>query len=400
MKINTTSGLLFLSSLCLCSLAQTPLSLEQALQQSRNNPALTALFQGRSDLANSDVTQVASWDNPELTLSTESIDEAGSTARESYLLLSQRFELFGLRRLKTSAAQQQEVAAQLQNQMQQLALDALVEELFFTSLHYQERIAVLQMSLDESARLLDVISAREKAGSASGYDRIRMQRLQAEALGDQAREQAFLARSQAQLKVLLSRSDNFKLAGSLLPEAPPPDLDLTRQLSLQMLDAQLQAGSLLENAAGRWLLPEITLEGGFKQSSFAGTDDTGVYLAARLPLPLLNRNKAAQQRARATVQVARAEKELTQSRVLGAERGLREQILQLTQAARNFEAQVVQPGQQLKTIAQAGYLADSLDILALIDAVQSQRDAQLKLLDKHAEVRQLHLELAKLGGAQ
>lgn len=387
-------------------LAQNPqLTLAEALTRGLARSDLKSILEGRSALADSDIVMLRTWDNPELSVASEHIKEAGLSTRENELLLSQRIELFGVQRLKTQAAQHHRNAVLLENKSQLLDIEALIKEGFFEVLFYQERLKVLAAWNLEVQKITEIIALREKAGQASGYDRRRLLRELSESRAMLARGRAFHAASWEQLGSLLGLDGSYTVTGMLLPASdeglPSSDgLSLAQHPKLLAYDEKIKAAALQVKAAQHWVLPEITLEAGLKTISVAGENDSGILLSAKLPLPVFNRKKSSLMQARAKGRVARGEKAWAQSKAEGEVRALGKQILLLRASVGPFRKEAKETSQDLVRIARQSYQAGELDILALLDAYRSSRDADLKVLAMEFETRGLMIELERLGGEQ
>lgn len=213
-----------------------------------------------------------------------------------------------------------------------------------------------------------------------------------------ARDRGFHAASWEQLRTLLELDGTYKLAGSLLPPLPEKGMPLSQHPKFLAYDEAIKAASLQEMAARHWKMPEITVSVGIKNTDIAGEKDTGLFLSARLPLPVFNRKKSGLMQARAKGMVARGEKALAQARSEGRVRALRQQIHQLRTSGELLRSQAIATSLELVDIAQLAYQAGEMEITVLLDAFRSLRDAEIMAVAMDAEARGFSIELEQMGG--
>jgi len=379
---------------------QPTLSLEKALTRGLDRADLREALAGHEAVAESEILEQRTWDAPEISAHRESLSRNGGDEVESAFAVAQRFKLGGTRRLKVEAAKRKKNAASLQNESRILDFAALIKTQFFEVLHRQQRLVALTDWEEKTAQIAEVIALRENAGEISGYDRRRLTRELAETRALLARERAFHSGERERLAEILSLDRLPQLTGVLLPPEPDGSLKVEGHPELRAFDATAKAASLEEQAANRWRLTEITLEAGVKAVELSGASDQGVVLSARLPLPLWNSKQSQRLKARAECMVARSEKALAQSQAEGEARALRRQIRQLRAAVAQFRQDGVAASHELLRIAQLAYREGEVDLLAVLDACQSLRDARLTALSMAAETRALMIELERLGGVQ
>lgn len=390
-------------SLALPTYAQqaTPkLSLQQALERGLSRSDLQDILQGRIDLAESKVLELQTWDNPEMLLSTESTEPAGVDTKEHYLLFSQRIEMPKTRRLQTQAARHLANATNLRNQSELLTTKAHIKDVFYKVLYQQTRVSVMDHWHMEVQRVRNIVAKREEAGQVSGYDRRRLSREIAEAQALRAEQQASYLANWERLKTFLQLDEDYQLIGQLLPPSQTLVPELTAHPDLLAYEEDIQAASLQAMAANKWRFSEMTVEAGLKKTSIADQDDNGLFLSARLPLPFLNRNKSHLMKAKAQSMVAAGEKALAQSKAQGHIRALNTKISQTRTAAEHYRLHALEESKDLVKIALLSYQEGEIEILSLLDAYTSVRDAELKSLDFEFEIRKLTTELERIGGVK
>ena len=383
--------------------AQEPaptLTLSQAIKRGLSHPDLEAYVNGRSALAESEVMKQRTWDNPQIFLSREDIDQTGIKTNETYFLVSQRVDLLGIRSLRTRAAKHKKQAVHWENQNQERDREALLRERFFDVLYFQKRIEVWQdwqVNIDQIAQ---IVAKRERAGQVSGYDRRRVARELSEARVMTARDRAFHEGKWEQLAALVALDDLHTLSATLLPPAGEFELSLTTNPRFRAFDEEIEAVSLEEKAARKWMFREVTFEAGLKETRIGGEKETGLFLSVKVPVPVFDRNKSSQMRAQAKGKIAGAEKALALAETQGRLNSLKRQIRLNRAMIHQFRTETIGSSRELVAIAEAAYSAGEMEILTLIEAYRSLRDASLKVLSFEAETRFLFIELGRLGGGQ
>jgi outer membrane protein, heavy metal efflux system len=384
--------------LALCAFAQDPTALDisAALELALANPEFKASLAGRYELADQERALQATLDNPELELNTERIN--GADTRESLLIVSQRFELFGTRSARVEAAKHLTRVTELQNQDRALAQKALIQERFYKTLYLQERLAVWQAWQQNIQQIESVAAKREQAGEVSGYDRRRLSRELAEARIMMARDSALQSGSWERLRALLALEGPRALSGSLLPNPPSGKAAVDSHPSLLAYDEEIAAAASEARAASHWLLPELTLAAGVKEVQLGAESDRGYYFATRLPLPLFDRKRAALAKANAKAELTRAERSLALAETRGQALASQRELEQSLTAIADYRQQAIDVSKELVHITQTAYREGETDLLELLDAYRSLRDAELNLLAMALDARALAIDFERLGG--
>ena len=389
--------LLWLSSAFLAGDELPSLTLDQALGKAMAQEDFRHMLDAYLEMEAGEIERVTTYQNPELSLSSEDIDQAGIATHERLLVVSQKIDLFGLRKKRILAAQALQEAGQFRNQEREQAMKALVARQFYLALYAGERVGILETRLVETWKLSDVITLREEAGEVSGYHRLRLDRELAKAGVRLAEERAAFDAARKQLGVLLAMPGDFRLEGELLP-AETPRVDADRHPSLLASERELAAASLQESEARQRLLRDITLEAGIKQVAMDGVSDTGTFLGLRVALPVWNRNNAAVMAARARGSIVRGEMELKSQQNNARIAALEVRLAELRKALAQHQNEVVALSRQLIDIAILAYAEDEMDLQGLLDAYQGLAADELQERAMAAEIRILTLELRGLGG--
>lgn len=250
--------------------------------------------------------------------------------------------------------------------------------------------------LEEAAR---VLTRREEAGSASGYERARLTIARELSFSHLAQARGQLESSTQRLGTWLGlRRGSFRVATSieLISESAEAELMRDRGQSRRAMQSARESQRLAVEAddrAGWAWLPSLELAGGMKRANNTGTaSGFGYVLGVSLSIPVLDHGQAQRAQGRAQRMLAQARSEAL-SRTIAADL---QSALATFRAARRelrrFEAQTSDQVEVLLTAAQSGYREGERSIVELLDAQRARADVaeqRLSLLGtaKRAEVR-------------
>ena len=382
--------------LCLASpaAAQTVLSEADVLAQlSADSPRLRAI-RAAIDVARADVEAARRWPNPRATYNRESV--AGVT--EHMVTVSQPLPITGRRGLEAEAASAVADAVSRRSDDAIRQARAELRAAFADLAAAQVRESELSRARDKLQEVVGVITRRERAGDAAGYDRLRAEREVTDIEADVAAARADRARALGTLGAYLSTIADPTSLVVAVPAAPSraalPTVDelistaQTRGES-RALQREIDAAHLSEQAAERRLIPEPEVVAGTKSSNAAG-GDVGSVISVHATVPLFDWNRP--ERARAKAQAARTESELAvfNATVRAQIMALRALVLERRDAADRYRASSTSAA-DLERIAQVSYDLGETGILQLLDAYRSgasvrARQAALDAAARHAEI--------------
>ncbi len=374
---------------------QTSLTESQALAQlSPDSPRVRAVRSG-VEIARADVLAAGRWPNPRLTIDRESV--AGVT--EYLTMVTQPLPVTGRRGLDSQSASAMVAATSSRADDDVRRLRADLQLAFADLLAAQTREREWIAARDRLQGLANILAAREKAGDAAGFDRLRAERevldVEAElstAVSDRARAQAVVAGFLGpQPGAIVATSGEVK-------PAPVPDLttlleraDMTRG-ELAAIGHELESARFAARAAERRLVPEPEIVAGTK-SSTAGTGDIGSVFSLHVAIPLFDR--AQPERTMATARIAQAEAQAQAFRLTlrGQVDSLREAVIQRRAAADRYRTQAAAATTQIERIAQVSYDAGERGILELLDAFRLGASARVRQVALDLATRQAEIEL-------
>jgi cobalt-zinc-cadmium efflux system outer membrane protein len=398
------------TSLCVAALAlvgsnaayaQMVLTEAEALARlSADSPRVRTL-RAEIDVAEADAAAASRFPNPRLTLSREAV--AGIA--EDFWLVSQPLPVTGRRNLEAHAAEALVRATRFR--VSDLERRARAElRLAFVSLRERQiREGQLAATVRDFRELADVLAKREEAGDAAGFDRLRAEREVLDVEADLAAAAAARVQAQAEVAAFFSPPVD-PLAITVVTEVGAPralpagDELVTRAEArgdLLALSQQLEASRLTGRAAARRNVPEPEIVAGMKRSTVAG-GDRGSVVSVLIAVPLFDRSRPEQARARARERQVGAELELRGAQVRAEVTGLRDIVAERRASADAYRTAAVGRSDQLRRIARVSYDAGERGILELLDAYRSAAAARLRLAELDRDVARAEIELEFASG--
>ncbi len=365
------------------------------------------------DVARVDILSAGRWPNPRVNWDRQSV--AGVT--EHLITVSQPLSITGRRGLDVQAASARVAASSNRIDDESRRLRGDLRLAFADLVAAQVRERELTAARDRLRELADILSKREAAGDAAGFDRLRAEREVLDVDADRAIAATERARAQAILASFFGDGTDPSLVvavGGSTPPVPVPPLEAlmeqaeTRRGELLALRQDFEAAHLSQRAADRSLVPEPELFVGTKSSTATGggvgsvitigAGDIGPVVAVHATIPLFDR--ARPERALAVARAAQA-----QARADAFRRVLRGQIAALRAAvvarrdvATRYRAEAVNNADQIERIAQVSYDAGERGILELLDAYRIGSTARVRQATLDATVRQAEIELEFASG--
>lgn len=347
----------------------------------------------------------SAYPNPQLSYMREQTFGAFGTA-ENYLSVAQTVDIGNRRGLASQAGDARSRAARRDGDAVRLSVAADARQRFYELLYRRRRVAALESWAAHVTDALTIVTRREQRGDVATYDRRRLERERAVAAARLGAERAALAGAEARLQALLGTEiSRMSIAGTLLPDSDPKPLQTLRASSssrpdVRALDLQIEAASLDRNAASRWWLPDLRLEGGWKGVNLgSGGRTDGFLLGASFSLPLWDRSSGLARIAEGEARAARGRRALIAAEFDGEFGGAREEAVQLRRTASEFREQTNSASGVLVRMTSAGYEGGELGVLELLDAYRGAADDELTALDMEQAARRARIELDRLTGA-
>jgi len=342
-----------------------------------NNRTITAARLRRAvDQAGIDVA--AERPNPELRY-----EQAKETPHQS-LTAAQPVELAGKRGKRMAVARAVAQTGEAELAMTRADVRAQVRRAYYGLAAAQERV-VLAVDLQALAgRARDTAQQRFQAGDVARLEVLQADLLLAQAQSEAASVAADRDASRAELNALLGRPT---LAPTHVAEDPGdfalPAVEIAATAAMQgnaelaVLDRQLQEAVARAALARAEQTPDPTLEAAVTHDA-PGEFDWGWRFAVGLTLPLWTRHSAAVRVEDATLAQLRAQREAFVQKLEGAVgAALARARVQREQYAR-YRDQVLPETREIEAMAEDSYRSGQTDLPALLQALQSVREARAK----------------------
>lgn len=257
-------------------------------------------------------------------------------------------------------------------------------------------VAMREVADVDATRLREGLVS-EAVGLRTALEADRARVALARASSDAAQARAHLARLLGVELAALPR-----LAALTVPALPsPPDslaavtIALTRRADVRARDAAVDESARRRAAEQRGVLGDVQLQGGTKETGGFMTGQVGI----ALPMPLLNRNGGARQRAAGEAAEARVLRDDLRLAVRGAVAAAWLGYVAARDAsasARTFEAR----GNDIARIARVAYREGHITLTELLDAERAAADALRAQLQWMADAWLARLELERAMGAR
>lgn len=368
---------------------------------SADSPRVRAMRAG-IDIARVDVLTAGRWPNPRVTYDRESV--AGVT--EHMAMVAQPLPITGRRGFEVDAASAMVAATTSRSDDEIRRLRADLRLAFADLVAAQTRERELTAARDRLRELSEVLTKREAAGDAAGFDRLRAEREVLEIEADRTAAGVERARAQGTLSGFFTDvpdpSRLTAVGASTATAAVPPVAALVEQAEsirgeILALRHEIEAARFSERAVNRRLIPEPELVAGTKSSTAAG-GDLGSVITVHATIPLFDR--ARPERALALAKAAQAQARLDAFRLTlrGQIAALRGVVIERRAAAERYRAGAITSADQIERIAQVSYDAGERGILELLDAHRLGATARIRQASLDAAVRQAEIELEFVSG--
>jgi cobalt-zinc-cadmium efflux system outer membrane protein len=387
----------------------TTLTLTEAevVHQALGRAPLVDALAGAVEVEHGQAATLSAYPNPQLSYLREQTFGTLGTA-EDYISLSQMIDLGNRRGLRGNAAERRALAVEHEGAAVLARIAAEARLRFYEVLYRQHRAQALRSFIARIDAAFGIVARREARGDAALYDRRRLEREQWVAEDRLEAELAALDLARARLGALLDDPASIGLditvTGELLPTTEPPSLPSLREAvsqrsDLRALDVRREAAVLDRRSAGRWWVPDLRLEGGWKGVSIARQGRTdGFMIGAALSLPLWNASSGLARVADGEARAVAGRRQLLEAELLGEVTGLHAEAVRLAATARRARARSLAASHDLVRIAGAGYEGGELTVLELLDAYRGAADDELSALALDREARRARIELDRAAG--
>jgi cobalt-zinc-cadmium efflux system outer membrane protein len=354
------------------------------------------------DIARADVLAANRWPNPRVTFDREAV--AGVT--ENMTMVSQALPITGRRGfdVQSATALVDAVSVRADEAVRRARADLRLAFAQLVSAQVRER--ELAATRDRLRGLADVLSKREAAGDAAGFDRLRAEREVIDLDADRAAASTDRARAQSALAGFfgdpIEPSTIVAVDPSPTPAPLPPLSALVERAEsargeLIALRKEIDAARLSGRSVDRRRVPEPEVAAGTKSSTAAG-GDIGSVITVHATVPLFDRGRPERALAEARASQAAARAEAFQAALRADIAALRAAVLERRDTAERYRSAAVGGAGEIERIAQVSYDAGERGILDLLDAYRTGASARMRQASLDAAVRQAEIELEFVSG--
>ena len=379
-----------------------PLTESEALARLSPASARVRAIRSSIDVARADVLAASRWPNPRVTFDREAV--AGVT--ENMVMVSQALPITGRREFEVHAATALVDASSRRADEALRRARADLRSAFAQLVSAQRREGELTAARDRLRGLADVLSKREAAGDAAGFDRLRAEREVIDLDADRAAVAIERARAQAALSAFFGDAIDPSTIVAVDTSTARPELPAVTALveqaestrgELLALRKEIDAAHLSGQAADRRRIPEPEVVAGMKSSNAAGGDVGGVF-TVQASIPLFDRSRPERALAEARAAQAAAQAEAFRLVLRSEIAALRAAVIERRDTAERYRTAYGNGTDQIERIAQVSYDAGERGILELLDAYRTGALARVRQAALDAAVRQAEIELEFVSG--
>ena len=387
--------------------AQEPtrrVSLEEALRLFAANNLELRLARYRRAEAAGLARQANAFPNPTATVTHEPLSWDGQSYSETYLTLSQRFELPGERRARAAAADRVLGAAEARVRADSARLGFAVKHAFVEAAVAEEHLAISERVTGVFRLGAQSAAVREAEGDISLYDlrRLLVERTRYENRLAEALLAVSAARRSLALLILVEAEAAEVAPRDPLGVSPPePALDrvlegaLSRRQEIVAARSEVEAAQAGVRLARAERIPDITATGGSKQQS---DGFRGFFLGVSIPLSLFDRSAGAVEATEAQVRSAEERLVLTSRQVENDLRRTIEVYRSLRGRTEFLGEDSLDEDPDLLQIAQLAYDAGEMDLVQLLDAAEALWDARTARARLKADLWTAYYDLERAVG--
>ena len=374
-------------------LISRPITESEAIERALAASEFTALGEASRQEAEARVAGIRSLDNPEATISRESVSGDGRSETEWQAGIVQPIDISG-RRSRLRAAERAEVGAvQGDTARRRQVRIADVRRAYMACAAGREQVRITQTFVERLREAERIVGLRANAGDAAVYDlrrlRVEARAAEAETLVQRGEEQAACATLSALTGVEQAQATaSLPLLASSAPVVPG---GVTRP-DLLAREQRLTAAAERVRGAERARLPDLLIGAGLKRVSGDGGSATGPVASIGMRLPIFDSGRAAVTEAQARLRVQQAELGIARREVDATVAAAQARSEAATEAVRRIE-EAAEDARRLGPIAEAAYEGGEGNVVELVDAYRAARDAELNIIQQLERAIQARIEL-------
>lgn len=383
---------LALMALCCASIAgaQQRMTADEAVERALSLEQWQQEWRAPVDMARGEVTLARTLPNPSLVLSRERLGDAATAAgEETSVMLAQPLELGGRRGARIRAAEAGLAVAEAASVRDQRRVRADVLRAYYAAVAAEQHRAARTKALTALESLAGIAGKRRAGGDLSGYEARRIQQAAGEAQAAHADAEATARAARAALVAWAGPDADTAILDDGIPLPTLPDAAGAGSTDLDLAAAERAHAEAGLVAASSLSLP-VTIGIGRMRVRQGDWSDDALLLEVGIGLPLFDRRQGERASARAALSLAEARYEREQRQVAIRMAALREQARVLTASAERITSELLPEATRLTALARASFSEGELDLLALLDAY----DTEAALVERGLQDRLRALDAA------
>lgn len=383
---------LALMALCCASIAfaQPRMTADEAVERALAHEPWQQEWRAPVDMARGEVTLARTLPNPSLVLSREALGDAATGAgEETSVMLAQPLEFGGRRGARIRAAEAGLAVAEAASVRDQRRARAEVLRAYYAAVAAEQHRQARAKALTALESLAGIAGKRHVGGDLSGYEARRIQQAAGQARAAHAEAEASARAARAALAAWAGPGADTAILDEDIPLPRLPDQAATGSTDLELAAAERARAEAEFAAASRLSLP-VTVGVGRTRLRQGGGSDDGLRLEVGVGLPLFDRRQGERARARAALSLAEARYEREQRQLAVRNTALLEQARVLAASAERIASELLPEATQLTALARASFSEGELDLVALLDAY----DTEAALVERGLQDRLRALDAA------
>ncbi|MES2208484.1 MAG: TolC family protein [Pseudomonadota bacterium] len=377
-----------------------PLNLNTALQLALNaNPEVSAA-QHELNAQTGSILQAKALPNPAVSALMEDTRQA---TRTTTVQINQEVELGGKRTARTEVAERAYDIAAVELKTKRAQISAEVMAAFYSVLVSQERLRLVQSSLELAHSATQTAAKRVKAGRASPVEETKSTIAEASAKLELNQAQNALATARQQLTTFWGNAHpQFEKAeGQLDYTFVLPDFaNLSNQIAaspvLQRAKLEIERQQALIKVENSRRVPNVTVTLGAKRDEQLGLNQA--VLGVSIPIPVLNTNQGNIQEAVSRTEKAKDEHVAVQLRLSNELTAAYGRFTTSRQQMESLQQDILPSAQSAYTAARTGYELGKFNVLDVLDAQRTLFQSQLQYVNALADIHRAEADIYRVLG--
>lgn len=379
------------------SVSAQPLTEAEAIERALVQPELGELGAANRAEAEAAVGAIRRFDNPEATLTRESVSGDERSETEWQIGVTQPIDISGRRSSLRAAAQAEVGAVEADTARRRQERIAQVRNAYVSCAASAEKVRIADAFVERLREAERIVNARANAGDAAVYD-LRRLRVEARAAEAEAALQQGEANASCASLASLTGSPNARPTASLDLIAMRPTTIMPARPDIVAREQRVSAAEQRVRAAQRGRLPDLNVGVGLKQIEGDEGSTTGPVVSLGMRVPLFDGGGSAVRQAQARLRAEQAELALARREIDATVAAAQARSDAALEAAERAQA-AGDDARRLGAIAEAAYQGGEVGIVELVDAFRTARDAEMEIIERLERAVQARVVLELAQGA-